>query len=185
MVYGEDIVGRFVTLRSITVDDAEFSYNLRRDPRFVDIMGQPAKSLEAQKEFIEWQRKEPGDYYFVVYNHSGERIGLIGAYKIQGDTCETGRELNIGAPYETLEAELLINRFCHEVLKLNRSTAIVYKRNVKQFGMLKRRGGYQITEIVHNGIPAYLLEATFEELNKRMDNIRAMINKISFGEGMP
>lgn len=174
----------FVTLRSITVDDAEFSYNLRRDPRFVDVMGQTAKSFEAQKEFIEWQREEPGDYYFVVYNRFGERIGLIGAYNIEGDACETGRELNIGAPYETLEAELLINRFCYEVLKLNRSRGIVYKRNAKHFGMLKRRGGYQITEIVHNGVPAYLLETAFEDLNKRMDKIRVMINKISIGEGM-
>ncbi len=178
MVYKKDIVGKFVTLRSITEDDAEFSYNLRKDPRFVDIMGQPAESLEAQRQFIRWQRKEPGDYYFVVYNNAGERIGLIGVYKINGDTCEIGRELNIGEPYETMEAELLNHSFCKEILNLKKSTGIIYKRNSKQFNMIKRRGGYTITDVVHNGIPAYKLESTFEEQDKTMETIRKLIDAL-------
>lgn len=184
MVYDEDIRGRFITLRSITEEDADFSYRLRNDPRFVDIMGQPAESVEAQRQYIRRQRKEPGDYYFVVYNNAGERIGLIGAYKINGDTCETGRELNIGEPYETMEAEALLFEFCQTVLKLKKCTGIIYKSNQKQYRMMKRRGGYRITETVHHGIPAYYLESTFEEQNRRMDKVRELISKLSFSGEM-
>ena len=179
MVYENDIIGKFVTLRSITVDDAEFSYNLRKDPRFVDIMGQPAESVEAQKKYIERQRNEPGDYYFVVYNKSEEKIGLIGVYNIQNETCEFGREINIGAPYETMEAELLNLDFAKDVLGLKESRSIIYKNNSQQFRMLTRRGGSKIKEIIHNGIPSYLMESSIEELSKRMEPIRKMIDKLS------
>ena len=57
MVYNGIIKGKFVDLRSITLEDAEFSYNIRSDERFRDTVGQPAPSLEAQKDFIEWQMK--------------------------------------------------------------------------------------------------------------------------------
>ena len=179
MVYEKDIKGNFVTLRSITVYDAEFSYNLRKDPRFVSIMGQPAESVEAQRKYIEWQRKEPGDYYFVVLNKSGERIGLIGVYSIQGDTCEFGRELNIGEPYETMEAEILNFDFAKEVLGIRYSKSIVYKQNTKQFNMLKKRNNNKITEIIHNGIPSYLMETTTEEISLGLEPVRRMINRLA------
>lgn len=179
MVYEKDIIGKFVTLRSITIDDAEFSYCLRKDPRFIDIMGQPAESVEAQKKYIEWQRNEPGDYYFVVLNKIGERIGLIGVYNIQGDTCEFGRELNIGEPYETMEAEILNLDFARGVLGIKNSKSIIYKHNYKQFNMLKKRGESKITEIIHNGIPSYLMETTTEEINVGLESARKMIDKLA------
>ena len=178
MVYDKEIVGKFVTLKSIGIEDAEFSYELRRDPRFVSIMGQPASSLDNQKKYIERQREKEGDYYFVVYNRNKERIGLIGVYDILGESCETGREINVGQPYETMEAEVLLLDFCLEVLKLKVFKSIVYKNNPKQYNMLKRRGGYTISEIIHNGIPAYLLETTFDEQKQRIEKIRVMIDKL-------
>ncbi len=179
MVYEKDIIGKFVTLRSITIDDAEFSYNLRRDPRFVNIMGQPAESVEAQKRYIEWQRNELGDYYFVVFNKDEDRIGLIGVYNITVDTCEFGRELNIGAPYETMEAELLNFDFAKDVLGIKKSRSIIYKHNIKQYRMNKRRGDSKVTEIIHCGIPSYLFESTIEEQNVRMEPVRIMIDKLA------
>ena len=178
MVYEKDIVGKFVTLRSITVDDAEFSYYLRKDPRFVDIMGQPAESVDAQKKYIEQQRKKHGDYYFVVYNKSEEKIGLIGVYNIQGDTCEFGRELNIGAPYETVEAEILNFDFAKDVLGIKKCKSIVYKHNSKQYHMLKKHNN-KITEVVHNGIPSYLMESTIEEQIVSLKPIRKMIDGLA------
>lgn len=179
MVYENEIIGKFVMLRSISIDDAEFSYNLRKDPRFVSVMGQPAKSIEAQKQYIEWQRKEPGDYYFVVYNKSGKRIGLIGVYNIKGDTCEFGRELNIGEPYESMEAEILNLDFARKVLGIKYSKAIVYKHNTRQFNMLKKRGKNEIREIIHNGIPSYLMETTTEEISLGLEPVRKMIDKLA------
>ena len=112
MVYPEVIHGMFVDLRSITLDDAEFSYNIRADKRNRDTVGQLAASLEAQKDFIRWQMQEPNDYYFVVLNKKGERIGLIGAYDMHDGMAEVGREVNVGEPTETMEVGILIRSFC-------------------------------------------------------------------------
>lgn len=178
MVYDGELKGRFVTLRSITVDDAEFSYNIRKDPRFVDIMGQPAKSLEDQREFIEWQREQPGDYYFVVYNRKNEKIGLCGVYDIQGDTGEPGREINIGMPYESVEAELVIFEFMRDVLKLKKTAFVIYKNNKRQLSMIKKKGGYEIKDTVRSGVPAYQFTTYIEDQDKRFDKIRKLLNRV-------
>lgn len=179
MVYEKEITGRFVTLKSITVKDADFSYELRKDPRFVDIMGQPAESPQAQREFIRWQRKQPGDYYFVVFNKAGERIGLTGVYNIHGDTGEMGRELNIGAPYETMEAEVLVYEFARYVLHLKYVISVVYKNNIKQINMLKRRGEKLESETVRNGVAAYQGINTIEAHGQNLEKTRRLLERVS------
>ncbi len=179
MVYEKDIKGKFVTLRSITLEDAEFSYNIRKDPRFVNIMGQSASTLEEQKKFIEWQMNQPGDYYFVVVNSAGERIGLIGAYNIIGDACETGREIIDGSPYETMEAEILLCDFCITVLHLTTKVGVIYKHNKKQIALQKKLGLEPHAEIVRSGIPSYEYRVDFLTLQKKYERARKMISKLA------
>lgn len=179
MVYDGVIRGHFVSLRSITLDDAEFSYNLRRDPRFVSIMGQAAATIEDQKRFIEWQMEQPGDYYFVVLNRAGERIGLIGVYAIDGDVAETGREINVGGPCETMEAEVLLCDFCIEQLHLKTKVGVIYKHNKAQIALQKKLGLEPVAEVVRSGVPAYRYEVEFKELQKNYGRARKMIEKLA------
>ena len=175
MVYEKEIKGRFVTLRSITLEDAEFSYNIRKDPRFVSIMGQPAASVEEQKKFIEWQMQQPGDYYFVVLNRQNERIGLIGVYNIEDKSCETGREVNIGEPYETMEAEILLCDFCINVLNIEKKIGVIYKHNKRQIALQKKLGLEPVRDIIRSGIPAYEYECSFSYLSSSYDKARKLI----------
>lgn len=179
MIHPEPIKGHFVTLRSITLDDAEFSYNLRKDPRFISIMGQAAATLEDQKKFIERQMKEPGDYYFVVFNNDGERIGLIGVYSIEGSVGETGREIIDGAPYETMDAEILLCDFCINVLHLKTKVGVIYKSNKKQIELQKKLGLEPVAEIVRSGVPAYKYEVDFGTLQKNYGRARKMIESLA------
>lgn len=178
MVYDRVLEGKFVKLRSITLDDAKFSYDLRRDPRFVEIMGQPAATLKEQENFITWQRKQPGDYYFVVLNHANERIGLIGVYSIEGDCGEVGREINIGAPYETMEAKILLNDFCHEILNLKILTAVVYKKNSKNLNLIGHLGRVPVKEVKRSGILSFEYQWTMEEGNKSLEKARKLIDRL-------
>ena len=184
MVYPEVIHGMFVNLRSITLDDAEFSYNLRKDPRFVNIMGQPAATLENQKKFIEWQMQQPGDYYFIVRNHEGERIGLIGVYDIRGESCEVGREINVGAPYETLEAQILINDFILDVLKLKYKRSVIYKHNKKQLELQRQKGIEPAGEVMRSGVPSYEFRTDAREERIDFLKIRTIIEKIAKKRGV-
>lgn len=177
MLYPEVIHGMFVDLRSITLDDAEFSYNIRADKRNRDTVGQLAPSLEAQKDFIRWQMQEPNDYYFVVLNKKGERIGLIGAYDLQGDMIEVGREVIVGEPTESMETELLINDFCRNVLNLKRTCGVVYANNKHHLNEVKKKNKF-IKSVQRGGREAMLFEFDLQSENQTESRIKAMLERL-------
>ncbi len=178
MVYNRVIHGRFVDLRSITMEDAQFSYSIRMDEKNKDVVGQVASSVEEQRKFIEWQMLQPGDYYFVVLNKQGERIGLIGVYDIHDGIGEVGREVNCGSPVESMEAEVLLNQFIKEELKLERYCSVVYAHNKRQLSLI-RKCGYEIErEIERNGIPSYYFE--YKTQIDYMKKTKKLLEKITF-----
>ena len=178
MVYPEVIHGMFVDLRSITLDDAEFSYNIRADKRNRDTVGRLAPSLEAQKDFIRWQMQEPNDYYFVVLNKKGERIGLIGAYDMQDGIIEVGREVNIGEPAEIMEAEILIRDFCKENLGLKKICGVVYANNKKRLSDAVKIGGRNIRPIKRGDNDAFYLEYDLVDEGVSVKRIRRLLKQL-------
>ena len=178
MVYPEVIHGMFVDLRSITLDDAEFSYNIRADKRNRDTVGQLAPSLEAQKDFIRWQMQEPNDYYFVVLNKKGERIGLVGIYDIHGDIGEFGREVNMGEPTEIMEVGVLLSSFCINTLHLKRICYVIYENNVGNINNAKKRGGIFIKNVVRSGKKALYFEQALGVENSGSKKVRMLLNKL-------
>ena len=178
MVYNGIIKGKFVNLRSITLEDAEFSYNIRSDERFRDTVGQPAPSLEAQKDFIEWQMKEPDDYYFVVLNKKGERIGLYGVYNFHDGMAEVGREVNMGSSVEALEVSLLVNEFCIKELGITRLCSVIYANNPKHISDAIKRGGIRLGTENRGGHEAVYFEHDILHDNATMLKIRKMIDKL-------
>ena len=178
MVYPEVIHGMFVDLRSITLDDAEFSYNIRADKRNRDTVGQLAASLEAQKDFIRWQMQEPNDYYFVVLNKKGERIGLIGAYDIHDGMAEVGREVNVGEPTEIMEAEILIRDFCKKELGFSRICGVVYANNKRRLSDAVKIGGQNVRPIKRGGNDAFYLEYDLVNEGESIKRIRRLLRQL-------
>lgn len=177
MVYPEVIHGKFVDLRSITLDDAEFSYNIRADKKNAATVGQLAESVEAQRKYIEWQMQEPNDYYFVVLNKQGERIGLYGVYDIHDGMAEVGREVNVGEPAERMEVGLLIADFCRDVLKLKKTCCVVYSQNIHHISDVKKTSKF-VKSVIRSGCEAMYFESDLNEVNKTSEKIRRMLNKI-------
>ncbi|MBQ9610450.1 MAG: GNAT family N-acetyltransferase [Lachnospiraceae bacterium] len=175
MVYDKVINGRFVDLRSITIDDAEFSFMIRADKKNRDLVGQPAASLDEQLEFIKWQMNEPNDYYFVVLNKKGERIGLTGVYDIKDDMGEVGREVSYGTPAETMETSLLLNGFCKNILHLKKICYVIYLNNKKQMHIQKRNGIEPLKIIKRSGIESAYYES---EIGINDDYIQSLLDII-------
>ena len=129
MVYPEVIHGMFVDLRSITLDDAEFSYNIRADKRNRDTVGQLAPSLEAQKDFIRWQMQEPNDYYFVVINktccviYANNLKHISDAKKIGGQFIRMEKRSGHDALY--FEQDLTYDN--NVIKKIKKSLQMLYK----------------------------------------------------------
>lgn len=178
MVYPEVIHGMFVDLRSITLDDAEFSYNIRADKRNRDTVGQLAPSLEAQKDFIRWQMQEPNDYYFVVLNKKGERIGLVGVYDIHGNVGEYGREVNVGEPEERMEVGILMAHFCVNILHLNKICYVIYANNVGNICNAQKRGADFIKMVERSGNSAYYFEHDLRIESPGAQKVRLLLERL-------
>jgi hypothetical protein len=177
MVYPEVIHGMFVDLRSITLDDAEFSYNIRADKRNRDTVGQLAPSLEAQKDFIRWQMQEPNDYYFVVLNKNGERIGLYGVYDIHDGMAEVGREVNVGEPTEIMEVGFLVADFCREVLKLKRTCFVIYENNIHRISEVRKTATF-IKRVKRGVHTALCFECNLEEKNPAREKAKFLLKRL-------
>lgn len=178
MVYDKVIQGKFVDLKSITLDDAdvEFSYRIRKEEKNCKTVGQLAASLEEQKKFIEWQIKEPGDYYFVVWNKKGERIGLIGVYDIHDGIGELGREVNNGSSVEAMETEVLLDEFCRTILHLKKITYVIYLSNKKHINNHKKRGVEMKKIVMRNGVKCAYYERDMDE--KDFEKTRQLLSRI-------
>lgn len=178
MVYPEVIHGMFVDLRSITLDDAEFSYNIRADKRNRDTVGQLAPSLEAQKDFIRWQMQQPNDYYFVVLNKKGERIGLVGIYDIHGDIGEYGREVNVGEPAEVMDVGIVLADFCVKYLHLKKISYVIYENNIRNIANAKKRGGTFKKIVERGGKKTLYFEHSLEEESPGAEKVRLLLNRL-------
>lgn len=175
MVYEKIIRGKFVDLKSITLEDAEFSYAIRMEEKNRTV-GQLASDLEKQKEFIEWQRKQPGDYYFVVWNKKGERVGLIGVYDIRDGVGEVGREVSDGTPMEAMEAKVLLEDFYKDILHLKKVTAVIYTSNERQLSNQRKLGMTMKRKVERNGVECAYFETDVD--GTQFQRIRQLLEKI-------
>lgn len=130
MVYNNIIEGRYVNLRSVEERDAKFTLSLRQDPNLTKYLPKLDITLEQQISWIRKQRNQEGDYYFVVENKKGEKIGVIGVYDVNGDCAETGRIAMAGNAFESIEAQLLSFDFAFDILKLEKTVNYVMADNI-------------------------------------------------------
>lgn len=186
MIYEKEIKGDFVTLRSITLEDAEFSYAIRSESGNRETVGQLAVSLDAQREFIKWQMQQPGDYYFVVYNNRGERIGLMGLYDIHDGIGEVGREVINGTPEENMETGLLVDKFAVEIIGLKRITYVIYANNHKNIARQKQLGRTPLKIVVRNGIECMYFEYSVDDENyvRGTEKIKRLLDRIKLQRGV-
>lgn len=86
-------VQRFgIKLRPVTLDDAEFIFKLRRDPKSTAYIGEFDEQFSVHAAWLERYFERDGDYYFCIEAvRSGHPIGTIAIYNRNGNTAEWGR----------------------------------------------------------------------------------------------
>lgn len=141
MLYNGTLEGRYVELRSVTEADAEFTLKLRQKPEVIKFIPALKNTLEQQKVWITSQQQKKGDYFFVIWNKKGERIGTISLYNIKGNTCEGGRLVVQGNAFESIEAQLLSFKFAFEELRLSEVVSYIYADNERAIRFNKQFGG--------------------------------------------
>ncbi len=176
MVYQKPIEGKYVTLRSCTEEDAEFTLGIRQDPDFVDCFPPLDITLDQQKAWINKQREKPGDYFFVVWDKDGNRIGTISIYGVEGKRAESGRLAIKGTnPFQALEAQILSFRFAFGELGLECIDAYIFADNERALRFNKQFAGRRkAPEIDENGNEIIRIEnwkEDFEKVDKRLSSI--------------
>lgn len=118
MKYEGIIEGQYCNLVSVDEDDAEFTLALRKDERLTAYLPKLNISVEQQKEWIKKQQADATDFFFVVWDKEGNRIGVLGLYNVVDGKGETGRLAMKGNPLQAIEAQMLCVDFAFNILKL-------------------------------------------------------------------
>lgn len=163
MVYDEVIQGRYVELKSATIEDAEFTLAVRQDPEFNRYLPRINNTLEQQKEWISKQRDKAGDYFFVVWDKSGNRIGTISIYDIEGEQAEAGRLTMRGNAFQSIEAQLLSFQFAYNILGLRNVISYIYTENERALRFTQQFGGVIHEPIEKNGNMEYMVTNSKED----------------------
>lgn len=176
MAVTELIEGRYIDLRSCTEDDAEFTRAIRNDPEFVKFLPAIDNTLEQQKAWIRHQREKEGDYFFVVWDKEGNRIGTISIYDINGDHAESGRLAIKGSnPFQALEAQILSFRFAFNFLGLECIDGFIFADNDRAIRFNKQFGGIHYPpETDEDGRKIIKIEnwrEDFEKVDKKLSSI--------------
>ena len=176
MVYDRVIEGKYVDLRSCTEDDAEFTREIRRDPEFSKFFPALDNTLEQQKAWIKQQREKKGDYFFVVWNKTGNRVGTISIYDVEGEYAESGRlAIKSNNPFEAIEAQILSFRFAFGVLGLNCINGYIFADNERAIRFNKQFAGKQYPPTIdENGRKIIKIENwkdDFELADKKLSSI--------------
>lgn len=142
MAITKPMEGRYVDLKSCTEDDAEFTREIRRDPNFIKFLPVIDNTLEEQRTWIRRQREKEGDYFFVVWDKEGNRIGTISTHDVHGKRAESGRlAIKGNNAFEGIEAQILSFRFAFGVLGLECIEGFIFADNERAIRFNKQFGG--------------------------------------------
>lgn len=145
MVYEGILEGKYVNLRSVEETDAEFILSVRNDPRISKYLPPLNVTVEQQRQWISKQRADKDSYYFLLETPVGESLGSISVYDIVNETAETGRFCSFGDPAANIEACILLNDFCFDIIGIKTIHIWVYENN-KPVISLNQSFGYEWVE---------------------------------------
>lgn len=134
--------GKYVNLRSVTEDDAEFILLIRNNPEISKYLPPLNVTVEQQRQWIVKQQADKSSYYFILETPDLKPIGTLSVYDIEDDHAEYGRLCSIGEPAATIEAGLLLIDFIFNELQLAYTTIWVYEEN-KPVISLNQSYGYE------------------------------------------
>lgn len=118
MVFEQEIHGKYIRLKAVSEDDAEFTAKLRSDDNLNRHIHKVDTTISGQKNFINTQRSRDNDFYFIIWSLSGEALGTIALYNINSECGELGRWVSYGNALQNLESIILIHDFAFDILNL-------------------------------------------------------------------
>jgi len=154
--------GEFIDLQKVTVDDAEFIYELRTSKGAQYLNQPPNYSISNQREWIE--KRTADEINYIIYSKDGERVGMVSIY----DCDWSNRVSNVGrlllkeqfihasTPFG-LEALLITYDYVFYTMGFRKIAGTINSRNEKVVSLQKHLGmieeGYFRGHVLLDGEP--------------------------------
>ena len=156
----EELQGKYVNLREITLADAAFVVALRCSSK-AKFLNPTKNDVGLQEQYIENYFKKNDEWYFIVEDKQGKALGTIRIYNVSGKQFEGGSWLMLesATTFQSLEGEYLLKHYAYYVLGFNKNCFEVRKANKKVVQYHKFCG----SRIVGETDIDYLFELTKDE----------------------
>lgn len=163
----EKLVGQFVDLREIQIDDAEFVLKLRCDEKKSEFLHKTEFDLDKQVDYIKKYQKLDNEWYFIILNKKGEAIGTNRIYDIRDDSFATGSWImtdgNSGE--EIFESDYLTRLYGFDTLGFSKTHFDVSFGNDKVIKYHKMLGA----KIISEDEIGYHFELSKEDFKKKAE----------------
>lgn len=183
MVFGKIIYGNSVDMRSATIEDLEFTYEIRQDKERTKYMHPVDGGIEAQEKWLRRQFAEPGDYFFIVCDKSGNSIGTNAVYQIDEKKHEglLGRTLLNGNPIQNYEALIMIYEFAFYTLHLDKVKADILEENKASTGVTKHLGGREKEKIYDKELGRNMIrfEIKKDDYEKKREQLHSILDRFA------
>lgn len=133
LIEKEKLEGKYVNLREITTDDAEFVLSLRCDPKKSRYINKTENNLQKQIDYIKRYLTLDDEWYFIIENKEHKPLGTVRIYGVEGDRFSSGSWILIDGALseEALESEYLSKNYAFNVLGFKTCYADIRKENKK------------------------------------------------------
>jgi len=182
-----EILGRYVLIRPIAASDADFLFDLRKDPVLTQFLNDGPATLAEQRQWMDRYFERENDFNFLVVSNATKKpIGTVALVDIDrvSRRAEPGRWLIRGDSASAVESDLLCNTFAFEALALETLHFSVLTQNTHVVSYHTKCGARWIATAPNhtfkNGVPydAHLYELdrdTFERTK------RPLLEKLLYG----
>lgn len=162
----EILQGKYVNLRDIELEDAEFILNLRCDAEKSKHINKTSNDIKKQEDYIRQYKTLDNEWYFIIENKNSKSIGSYRLYDLKEDSFGIGSWIMINGVgmYEAIEGEFLARKFGFDVLGFNKLHFDVRKQNKKVVTFHKNMGAKIVAE---NEID-YFFECTKEDYLRKV-----------------
>jgi len=172
------IQGMNVDLRKIQPSDAQFVVTLRTDPMLSKYLNPIDSRVEKQKEWIQ-ESLLKNEWYYVVQNKIGERVGLIRGYEWNENSFSFGSFIILPKArlYATFESAILFFETVFNETPVTFCNIFAKKNNFASINLSSRMGA-EIVQVDSEYVYSQLTKKRFlEKLSKNKDPFLRIFNR--------
>ena len=148
IIISEKLIGQFVDLKEADSSDAGFILNLRCNEVKSKYLHKTENNIEKQIDYLKKYKEKTDEWYFIILNKQGEKIGTNRIYNIQDDCFTTGSWIMTDGctGEEVFESDYLVRMYGFETLGFNKTRLDVKKGNKKVISYHKMLGAIVYAE---------------------------------------